>query len=558
MSGLFATMKKRFHIKDFETSNQLTTVILGAPAYSRPSGPTLTQTSKSLGPIDTNGTGEISNQTNLIGKTILLNDQQCCIKGKFLCGTENLYALESERPIRGYSGHCPKCNQMHVVFNNANRGFYASVTSIHDHVQKQKLNNERLKGRITTDQLPTVKNNLPPLDQPILGKNKGIEGDSNSCYMDATIFCMFAYNDIFDSLLHMDVRSTEVQKLQTILRENIVYVLRDKNNGFVKLGDALFHLRAQLSEATHDSSFKEMENDPSEFLRSFEQLFSFSPLKTIVPDQSPKPDGSNITTNIIWEMFDANPFNLPSTNIASIFRNSLSEIPAKLAMIPPFLVLMSPRRTLSQRSYRYIIPDRQITLDNDIVQLVCLRCNETNHDKTTPSDFFFCSDCYSKESNIRPTTEATIVCYCNKCLRKDLHPSSSSDTWHSHDLRKIDIKKHKLNLFAVLCIETSYYVAFVRCQNRSVQQHQWLFFDSMSDRKYDEQNIPLVDRVPDFEQWIDDAERDTDHFFTSLDDRRRQARPTSQKFDEHGMRQLRLFRDGAFFFYENPNEDGRQ
>ena len=78
-------------------------------------------------------------------------------------------------------------------------------------------------------ELRTVKDNLPPLDHPITGKNKGIEGDSNSCYMDSTIFCMFAYSNVFDSLLHMEVHKTEaLHKLQKLLRENIVNVLRSE------------------------------------------------------------------------------------------------------------------------------------------------------------------------------------------------------------------------------------------------------------------------------------------------------------------------------------------
>jgi hypothetical protein len=56
-----------------------------------------------------------------------------------------------------------------------------------------------------------------------------------------------------------------------------------------------------LSKATNDPSFKEMEKDPSEFLRAFEQLFHYAPLKTIPSDQPPNETRSNITTNIMCE-----------------------------------------------------------------------------------------------------------------------------------------------------------------------------------------------------------------------------------------------------------------
>ncbi|CAF1533721.1 unnamed protein product, partial [Adineta steineri] len=532
-----------------DNSTPANTVPPGLPSYYNPDGGPPTQQTTSPGAANNTDIDHGTESMHLVGTQININKQKCIVKGRVNCGTEELYAVESDKSLSGYDGRCPKCRTNHVHFDDPNRGFYMSVKNAHDVVTKQKLDNERLKGRKDIPQLTNIVENLPPLDQPILGKNKGIEGDSNSCYMDATIFCMFAYNNVFDKLLHMEVKTEPLKILQKVLRETIVHVLRDQRNGFVQR-DALFHLRLQLSEATHDPSFKEMEKDPSEFLRAFETLFQYAPLKTISPDQPPKPDESNITTNIIWEMFDANPHRLPSTNIASIFRNSLSEIPAKLATIPPFLVLVAPRYALAQRSYRYIIPDREITLDNSIVQLVCLKCQKTNHDPETSKDFYFCNECYKKESPSLSTVtnDATITCYCTSCSA-DLHKHLAGSN-HTHHTKRVSMDKIKLNLFAVLCIETSHYVAFVKCQKRNPLQHEWLFFDSMSDRMYDEQNVPLVDRVPDFDQWINDAEKGKDEFFNWLDDRRGKRQPTSQTFSENSMRQLRLFRDGAFFFYE--------
>ena len=41
--------------------------------------------------------------------------------------------------------------------------------------------------------------------------------------------------------------------------------------------------------------------------------------------------------------------------------------------------------------------------------------------------------------------------------------------------------REKMELFAVICIETSHYVAFVK--SGSDKQSPWVFFDSMADRK---------------------------------------------------------------------------
>lgn len=35
----------------------------------------------------------------------------------------------------------------------------------------------------------------------ICGKNRGIQGHHNSCYLDATLFSMFAFTSVFDGLL---------------------------------------------------------------------------------------------------------------------------------------------------------------------------------------------------------------------------------------------------------------------------------------------------------------------------------------------------------------------
>lgn len=42
------------------------------------------------------------------------------------------------------------------------------------------------------------------------------------------------------------------------------------------------------------------------------------------------------------------------------------------------------------------------------------------------------------------------------------------------------LARDKLDLFAVLCIETSHYVAFVK---HGPGSHDWIFFDSMADRQ---------------------------------------------------------------------------
>lgn len=84
---------------------------------------------------------------------------------------------------------------------------------------------------IGTNDVPCIKTYLPSLRDPLLGENRGIDGELNSSYIDVIIFSMFAYSDVFDSFLTMKVNDKSAE-LQRILKDNIVHVLRD-SDGFV-------------------------------------------------------------------------------------------------------------------------------------------------------------------------------------------------------------------------------------------------------------------------------------------------------------------------------------
>ena len=158
----------------------------------------------------------------------------CLVRAKIDCQGEQMYALESNKTKKSYNGQCAKCSDYHIHFENSNRGYYTSVKDIHDMIIRDKEAEERAKGPKRIDELPREQRPLSPLRKPILGKNKGIEGNSNSCYMDSTIFCMFAYSNVFDTLLNKNVDNKEsVKDLQKLLRENIVGILRGET-GFVE------------------------------------------------------------------------------------------------------------------------------------------------------------------------------------------------------------------------------------------------------------------------------------------------------------------------------------
>ena len=99
-----------------------------------------------------------------------------------------------------------------------------------------------------------------------------------------------------------------------------------------------------------------------------------------------------------------------------------------------------------------------------------------------------CKDCYKGRLL---ADDPGITSYCKVC----------SDNFHSKNRRKHHkprpvllprvnsqysseertLDEQKMELFAVVCIETSHYVAFVKCGVGA--DAPWCFFDSMADRK---------------------------------------------------------------------------
>lgn len=109
--------------------------------------------------------------------------------------------------------------------------------------------------------------NLDDLDAQC-GKFKGIQGHHNSCYLDATLFSMFTFTSVFDSLLFRPREPEDCEQyeeVQRVLREEIVNPLR--KNLFVR-ADRVLKLRHLLDKLSSVKGLMNEEKDPEEFLNS--------------------------------------------------------------------------------------------------------------------------------------------------------------------------------------------------------------------------------------------------------------------------------------------------
>lgn len=98
-----------------------------------------------------------------------------------------------------------------------------------------------------------------------------------------------------------------------------------------------------------------------------------------------------------------------------------------------------------------------------------------------------CKECYG---SLQFGAGLETTSFCRACLEKvHSHDRRTNHTPHElkipHDFlimsEHITVPRIFMELFAVVCIETSHYVAFVKCGSGA--DAPWCFFDSMADRK---------------------------------------------------------------------------
>lgn len=104
------------------------------------------------------------------------------------------------------------------------------------------------------------------------GRNRGIQGHQNSCYLDATLFVMFSFTSVFDCLLYRPPNTQDINEyseVQRVLREEIVNPLR--KNWFVR-ADRVMKLRQLLDSLTSVRGL--MSEEKGKFLKTMH--FSFT------------------------------------------------------------------------------------------------------------------------------------------------------------------------------------------------------------------------------------------------------------------------------------------
>ncbi|XP_042614336.1 ubiquitin carboxyl-terminal hydrolase CYLD-like isoform X2 [Cyprinus carpio] len=342
--------------------------------------------------------------------------------------------------------------------------------------------------------------NVPPIktedvSKRLIGKRKGIQGHYNSCYMDSALFSVFSCSSVLDSMLF---KSTEQKTIQSILLKNIVNPLRKQ--GFVS-ERSVMNLRKQLQKREHCPTYTTDEKDPEEFLSLImQEILSLDPPLKLCQSGSRQ----KVQSCYYYQIFMDYNHHLVLPTVQQLLEHSFYSNSLKLAEVPACLILTMPRSGKSFKMFPKIIPSTEL----DITGLLtdgpqqCVLCGQLANEE--------CAECF-RETVFGDTG---FKYFCLKCSaqvhshqqRRCHNPSSLllpqgfSYSQSSGSDRRTP-PQEKLELFAVLCIETSHYVSFVKY---GPQDTDWIFFDSMADRvgEIDGYNIPEVRACPEVGQYL--------------------------------------------------------
>ncbi|XP_038825237.1 ubiquitin carboxyl-terminal hydrolase CYLD-like isoform X3 [Salvelinus namaycush] len=341
-----------------------------------------------------------------------------------------------------------------------------------------------------------VHENTPPRTENdgldiMVGKKKGIQGHYNSCYLDSTLFCLFSFSSVLDTVLLRPRSKTDVEyyrETQELLRTEIVNPLRI--HGYV-CATKVMKLRRILEKVEAASGFTSEEKDPEEFLNIlFHHILRVDPLLKL------RSAGQKVQDCYFYQIFMDKKDKVGVPTSQQLIEWSFINSDLKFAEAPSCLIIQMPRFGKDFKMFNKIFP----SLELDITDLL----------EDTPREcricgglaLYECRECY-EDGDI---TAGKIKQFCEKCntqvhlhLRRKAHRHgklSVPKELQEGVWRQGSYPRQRMELFAVLCIETSHYVAFVKYGH---QDSAWLFFDSMADRDGGQNgfNIPQVSPCPE-------------------------------------------------------------
>jgi ubiquitin carboxyl-terminal hydrolase CYLD len=212
------------------------------------------------------------------------------------------------------------------------------------------------------------------------GKFKGIQGHHNSCYLDATLFAMFTFTRVFDSLLFRPPEPEDndhYEEVQKVLREEIVNPLR--KNLYVR-ADRVMKLRQLLDKLSSVTGLISEEKDPEEFINSLlAQILRADPFLKVherigivaaSKQFSSIPFPLQLSSGLdafYYQLFVEKDERLSLPSVQQLFEQSFLASDIKLKEVPSCLIIQMPRFGKSFKMYPRILPSQVLDI-TDIIE----------------------------------------------------------------------------------------------------------------------------------------------------------------------------------------------
>ncbi|KAK5623376.1 hypothetical protein CRENBAI_015394 [Crenichthys baileyi] len=316
-----------------------------------------------------------------------------------------------------------------------------------------------------------------------VGKMKGIQGHKNSCYLDATLFSLFSSSVTVDAICN---KPADKEQPITCILKSIVNRLR--RQGFVP-AMSVMNFRKKLGCET----FSKNEKDPEEFISVlFQKVLCIEPLLKLRSEGGTSQGAYTLQIFLEKEQMGQTP------TVQKLLDTSCMSGNIKFETMPPCLIVQMPRCGNNYKMFSHIIPSIELDI-TDLLYNSSRECFICGRMAT-----FECLQCLP-DCKLQP---GRIKQYCSTCnTQVHTHRSRSSHSPMALVLpagvaTDAPLPRHAMQLFGVLCIQTSHYVSFVKY---GLDSHSWLFFDSMADRYGDDQNgynIPEVRACPELGDFL--------------------------------------------------------
>ncbi|XP_030060195.1 ubiquitin carboxyl-terminal hydrolase CYLD isoform X4 [Microcaecilia unicolor] len=406
---------------------------------------------------------------------------------------------------KGLSNHSkPKATGSNPESGNRSRSeFYYTLNgnSVDSQLQLKSKNTWYIDEAFGGYLSEVVEENTPPRMEKdglevMIGKKKGIQGHYNSCYLDSTLFCLFSFSSVLDTVLLRPKEKSDVEyysETQQLLRTEIVNPLRIY--GYV-CATKIMKLRKILEKVEAASGFTSEEKDPEEFLNIlFHHILRVDPLLKI------RSAGQKVQDCYFYQIFMDKNENVGVPTIQQLLEWSFINSSLKFAEAPSCLIIQMPRFGKDFKMFNKIFPSLELNI-TDLLEDTPRQCRICGG-----LAMYECRECYD-DTDI---SVGKIKQFCKTCnTQVHLHPKRQSHKFNpvslpkdlpDWDWRHGYIPYQKMELFAVLCIETSHYVAFVKYGR---DDNAWLFFDSMADRDGGQNgfNIPQVTPCPEVGEYL--------------------------------------------------------